>query len=537
MFDLADALKHVDVLFERLATSLPARRKPFMPETAQHVASGKVREIYELDDERLLLVASDRISTFDVILGTEIPDKDGAHWPFRVLVRADEGHRPEPLPRPPARRALDRGAAAEHAADRMRRARLPRRLGLKDYQATGATSGHSLPAGMSESDQLPQPIFTPATKAQTGHDENIDRDQAAELVGADVLEQVEQIAIALYDHAAANAAERGIIIADTKFELGFDEEGAIVLGDEAFTPDSSRFWPADDYRPGGAQRPSTSSSCATTARGSAGTRPRQALSPRGRRQRDTRPLCRGVRTADGYRVRRLPRRSRGGRPVKATVLVRPKEGILDPQGEAVESLCAARLLGGRGAGRRVIDIDVAAESPAAAREEIERMRAPLDQPTHRELRDRAGGGRGSNPAADRRPGLPRVGDDRDAAGPSALSARSNPRLAWRGGAPALDAVVLPGGFSYGDYLRCGAIACFSPAMGAVADHAAEGGLVLGICNGFQILCEAGLLRGFSGRTLLQFVCRDVGLIVERADSPFTTRCEAGQQLTIPVKLR
>ena len=123
----------------------------------------------------------------------------------------------------------------------MRRARLPspaRAEGLPGHRGDfrTLTAGRDVRVG-----QLPQPIFTPATKAQTGHDENIDRDQAAELVGADVLEQVEQIAIALYDHAAANAAERGIIIADTKFELGFDEEGAIVLGDEALTPDSSRF--------------------------------------------------------------------------------------------------------------------------------------------------------------------------------------------------------------------------------------------------------------------------------------------------------
>jgi phosphoribosylaminoimidazole-succinocarboxamide synthase len=125
--------------------------------------------------------------------------------------------------------------------------------GWKDYQATGATSGHSLPAGMGESERLPEPIFTPATKAQTGHDENIDRAQAAELVGDGLLARVERIAIELYEHAAEHAAECGIIIADTKFELGLDEDGDLVLGDEALTPDSSRFWPADEYRAGGAQ--------------------------------------------------------------------------------------------------------------------------------------------------------------------------------------------------------------------------------------------------------------------------------------------
>jgi phosphoribosylaminoimidazole-succinocarboxamide synthase len=125
--------------------------------------------------------------------------------------------------------------------------------GWKDYQATGSTSGHSLPEGMRESDRLPEPIFTPATKAQTGHDENIDRAQAADLVGAEVLDDVERIVIELYTFASEHAAERGVIIADTKFELGHDADGQLVLGDEALTPDSSRFWPADEYEPGRGQ--------------------------------------------------------------------------------------------------------------------------------------------------------------------------------------------------------------------------------------------------------------------------------------------
>jgi phosphoribosylaminoimidazole-succinocarboxamide synthase len=125
--------------------------------------------------------------------------------------------------------------------------------GWKDYQATGSTSGHELPPGLRDSEKLPEPIFTPATKAQTGHDENIDRDQAAELVGADLLAEVERIVIDLYRFASEHAAERGVIIADTKFELGQDDEGRLVLGDEALTPDSSRFWPAEGYEPGRAQ--------------------------------------------------------------------------------------------------------------------------------------------------------------------------------------------------------------------------------------------------------------------------------------------
>jgi len=224
-----------------------------MPE-ATHVASGKVREIYALDEERLLLVASDRISTFDVILPTEIPDKGrvltglSGFWftllrsivPNHMLAIRDDGRsmecrRLEMLPI----ECVVRGYLAGS--------------GWKDYRTTGRTSGHALPDGLRESDQLPTPIFTPATKAHTGHDENISREQAAELVGAERLAEVERVAIALYTNAASHALQRGIIIADTKFELGFDADGALMLGDEALTPDSSRFWPADAYEPGRAQ--------------------------------------------------------------------------------------------------------------------------------------------------------------------------------------------------------------------------------------------------------------------------------------------
>jgi phosphoribosylaminoimidazole-succinocarboxamide synthase len=122
--------------------------------------------------------------------------------------------------------------------------------GWKDYRATGATSGHVLPAGLREAEQLPAPIFTPATKAHTGHDENIDRERAAELVGRGLLEEVERIAVELYRFASEQAAARGVVIADTKFEFGLDDEDRLVLGDEALTPDSSRFWPAAEYEPG-----------------------------------------------------------------------------------------------------------------------------------------------------------------------------------------------------------------------------------------------------------------------------------------------
>lgn len=225
-----------------------------MPEAALHVGSGKVRELYALDDDRLLLVASDRISTFDVVLPTEIPDKGrvltglSAFWFARtrdicpnhlLALRADgrstECRRLEMLPIECVVRGYLSGS------------------GWKDYAATGTVCGHVLPPGLSESAELPEPIFTPATKAVTGHDENIDRETAAALVGADLFAEAERTSLALYGFAAAHARERGIIIADTKFEFGLDDERRLVLGDEALTPDSSRFWPADEYRPGGAQ--------------------------------------------------------------------------------------------------------------------------------------------------------------------------------------------------------------------------------------------------------------------------------------------
>jgi phosphoribosylaminoimidazole-succinocarboxamide synthase len=221
-----------------------------MPETA-HVGSGKVRELYALDDDRLLLVASDRISTFDVVLPTEIPDKGrvltglSAFWFFRTgsIVpdhllglredgRSTECRRLEMLPLECVVRGYITGSA------------------WKDYQATGTTSGHELPTGLRDSDRLPEPIFTPSTKAVEGHDENIDLGRAAELVGGERLREVERSSLELYRFASEYALERGIIIADTKFEFGVDEEGSLVLADEAFTPDSSRFWPADQYEVG-----------------------------------------------------------------------------------------------------------------------------------------------------------------------------------------------------------------------------------------------------------------------------------------------
>jgi phosphoribosylaminoimidazole-succinocarboxamide synthase len=224
-----------------------------MPE-ALHVGSGKVRELYAVDDQHLRLVASDRISTFDVVLPTAIPDKGrvltglSGFWftQTREIVanhllslgddgRTTECRRLEMLPI----ECVVRGYLAGS--------------GWNDYRATGTVCGHRLPDGLAESEQLPEPIVTPATKATTGHDENIDRETAAELVGVERFDEVEAAALALYGFASAHALARGIILADTKLEFGVDGAGTLVLADEAFTPDSSRFWPADEYRPGGAQ--------------------------------------------------------------------------------------------------------------------------------------------------------------------------------------------------------------------------------------------------------------------------------------------
>ena len=222
-----------------------------MPDAALHVGSGKVRELYALDDDRLLLVASDRISTFDVVLPTEIPDKGrvltglSAFW-FARTRSICANHL---LALRPDGRSTECRRLAMLPIECVVRGYLAG-SGWKDYQKTGEVSGHRLPPGLRESDRLPEPIFTPATKATSGHDENITREQAAQLVGAERFAEAERLSIALYRFAAEYAGARGILIADTKFEFGVEAGGRLVLGDEALTPDSSRFWPADEYAPG-----------------------------------------------------------------------------------------------------------------------------------------------------------------------------------------------------------------------------------------------------------------------------------------------
>jgi phosphoribosylaminoimidazole-succinocarboxamide synthase len=229
-----------------------------------HEASGKVREMYGFGD-RLLMVASDRISAFDVVLPTPIPDKG------RVLTGLSRfwfGRTEEIVPNHQITTDLSAyPPEAQGAPDLAGRSMLVNRLtmlpiecvvrgylvgsGWKDYQRTGTVCGHNLPEGMVEAQKLPKPIFTPSTKATDGHDQNIDRDAGIVLVGEERFDRLAELSIQIYETAAEYALERGIIIADTKFEFGEDEGGRIVLGDEALTPDSSRFWPADEYATGG----------------------------------------------------------------------------------------------------------------------------------------------------------------------------------------------------------------------------------------------------------------------------------------------
>ncbi len=229
---------------------------------------GKVRDIYAVDDQRLLIVASDRLSAFDVILPDPIPGKGeiltgiSNFW----FGQFDDLVRNHLLPGDAGDLAKVVGSA-DLAAALAPRSMLVRRLkplpveaivrgylagsGWKDYQATGAICGIKLPAGLQQAGNLPEPIFTPSTKAATGrHDENIDFAVMQQLIGAEIALRVRDIALAIYRRAAAYARNRGIIIADTKFEFGLDDEGHLFLIDEVLTPDSSRFWPVDEWRLG-----------------------------------------------------------------------------------------------------------------------------------------------------------------------------------------------------------------------------------------------------------------------------------------------
>ena len=224
-----------------------------MPD-ALHVGSGKVRELFAVGPDTLRLVASDRISTFDVVLPTPIPDKGrvltglSAFWfartrqivPNHLVSLGEDG------------RTLDCRRLRMLPVEVVVRGYLSG-SGWKDYAATGEVCGHRLPSGLRESERLPAPIVTPATKASAGHDVNLDEAEAAELCGPEHYAEARAAALALYHFAAEYVEARGLVLADTKFELGLDESGRVTLADEALTPDSSRFWPADLYAAGGPQ--------------------------------------------------------------------------------------------------------------------------------------------------------------------------------------------------------------------------------------------------------------------------------------------
>ncbi|BAU49981.1 phosphoribosylaminoimidazole-succinocarboxamide synthase [Sulfurifustis variabilis] len=240
-------------LFESSLKSLPLLHR------------GKVRDIYTVDDGHLLIVTTDRLSAFDVVLPTPIPGKG------EVLTRLSNfwfARTRSIVPNHLAERPIER--VLPDAAERARvgsRAIVVRRLkalpieaivrgyivgsGWKEYRKAGTVCGIALPAGLREAEKLPEPIFTPSTKAAVGaHDENISFEAAARLLGGDLAEQVRRVSLAIYKECAAYALTRGIIIADTKFEFGLDADGRLTLIDEILTPDSSRFWPANEYRPG-----------------------------------------------------------------------------------------------------------------------------------------------------------------------------------------------------------------------------------------------------------------------------------------------
>ena len=221
---------------------------------------GKVREMYDLGDD-LLMVASDRISTYDAVHPTDIPDKGKVLTGLSVLWF---GLTEDVVPNHMLSATDGVPDEARGRALRVRRLKmLPVECvvrgyitgsGWKDYRATGKVSGIALPDGLQESEQLPEPIFTPSTKAEVGHDEAIDFEQAVELAGGrEMAERLREVSLAVYGKVAAHARERGVILADTKFEFGLDDDGTLVLGDEVCTPDSSRFWPLDQFEVGRGQ--------------------------------------------------------------------------------------------------------------------------------------------------------------------------------------------------------------------------------------------------------------------------------------------
>jgi phosphoribosylaminoimidazole-succinocarboxamide synthase len=239
----------------------PAPDLPPAPviEGAQHVHSGKVRDLYRLDDGRLLMVASDRISAYDHVLDTEIPDKgviltQMSLWWFEQLADLVPHHVVSTdVPEQVRGRAVVCEALEMYPVECVARGYLTG-SGLADYDRTGEVCGVPLPDGLTDGSRLPEPVFTPATKAALGdHDENVSYDAVVGVVGAESADRLRDLTLQVYAAAEVVARERGIILADTKLEFGARPDGTIVLADEVLTPDSSRFWPADEWQPGRAQ--------------------------------------------------------------------------------------------------------------------------------------------------------------------------------------------------------------------------------------------------------------------------------------------
>lgn len=231
------------------------------------ISSGKVREIYEVDDDKLLLVVSDRISAFDYILPSPIPEKGkilnqiSAFWfdfikdiiPNHVISTNSKDFPEEFQTKEFEGRSMLVKKLKMIPVECIVRGYITG-SGWKSYQENGTVCGITLPEGLQESEKLPEPIFTPTTKAAEGHDENISFEEVCQLIGKDLAEELRAKTIEIYSKCAEYAATKGVIIADTKFEFGVDENGALVIGDEVLTPDSSRFWPADDYEVGRSQK-------------------------------------------------------------------------------------------------------------------------------------------------------------------------------------------------------------------------------------------------------------------------------------------
>ena len=511
----------------------PRSMSPASPLADSFLRSGKVRDLYALGDDRLLLVASDRLSA----LRRRPADRDprqgpGADGPLAVLVLADRAIVPNHLLGSRPRRTCPPSSSRDPDAGRELRGRmmLCRRVdvlpievivrgylagsGWKDYRRTGAVCGIALPAGLRESDRLPEPLFTPSTKAEQGaHDENIDLDEAARLDRRGRWPQrVRDVALALYRFGSSVAEPAGIILADTKFEFGIDREtGELLLIDEVLTPDSSRFWDAATYEPGRRAGELRQAVRPRLARGPAVGQDAARPGAAGRhRRRDARPLRRGVRADHRRELRSLPRRGHD-RPMSTdfrfAVNVTPKDGHPRPAGPGGRGqprpprdrgrVRRPRRAAGRADGRRPTTRRRPGRSSSGSPRSCCRTRSSRRYDVE-ELGAASSTRRGAaHDGPDRGRRLPGL-EPRHRRGQRPRGRRRRAGRCCGTSTPSLDGVagvILPGGFAYGDYLRAGVIARFSPVMRSVAAFAADGGLVLGICNGFQVLTEAHLLPG------------------------------------------